>query len=286
MKKRILLFSTTVVLLLSSCIKEAIYNTPFPENGMLALNIEWQNLHPTDNTPSQYASYADNIETIHYESGEIIVVEQEENKEVLVYNLPSGITIDSGIARLNSTTRATSYTLAPDHLYYDIVQLRVPIDSFQIVDFATIRGTVSLSFTLSYDQSELENITSTRVELTGIATSRNLLTGELISQGDLVQDYTFDAAESSLTLNYNILGTVGDEQILRFIFETTTGQEFVSVANVSQIVANVNSSMLSVSATANLALPMDIELEANGTGIGGITDWEHEYETPEGGTAN
>ncbi len=198
----------------------------------------------------------------------------------MVYNLPSGITISNGVATLNEATRAaTDPEPNPEHLYYGVGSVTLIADKEQEIKVTTKRATAPLTLKLDYEASEVKNIKSAVVELSGIAQTRNLTTDALADSGTLTKYITsISDSESTLTLDYKILGILGDKQELVITFKTTDDQTIIAKSDLTSQLTSFNDDMEPVTLAGDMNLPTDLETE------GSIIGWEDVNEGS--GTAN
>lgn len=267
MKKILYIFGVAMTLL--GCYKSEIYDTPSPEKGTLELTIEWTNLHAGDNQPSKYIVLHNSKEYSYANPSNILTeLEPNERDEFLVYNLPNGMRVTDGIATLGEATRALAAPdPKPEHIYYGLGKVDLIKDFVAKLTITTKRGTAPLILKLDYEKNEVENIKSVKVELSGIATKRNLLTDVLSDAAVFTLFPTLSPKAEELVLNYNIFGTVGDKQELKITFTTASGQTKVVTSNIGTQLVEFNSAMKPLTLTGNMHLPTDVEA------VGSISDW-------------
>ncbi|MFI3261534.1 MAG: hypothetical protein R3Y26_01365 [Rikenellaceae bacterium] len=264
MKK--ILYALVATAFAISCSEFEIYETPYPDSATVNINVEWTTLHDGDAAPTEYAILNNGTEQKVSEETTYILEPTADN-DFLVYNFPSGITISNGVATLNEATRVASDPEPnPGHLYYGTVSVALVADNEQDIKVVTCRGTAPLTINLSYDKDYIANISSAIVELSGIATSRNLLTGLLTDESTLFQYPTLDDS-GTLTLSYNIFGTIGSAQELTITFITVDNQTMTVTSDLSTLFSTFNDNMETLILTGDLNLPINIE--ANGS----INNW-------------
>lgn len=244
-----------------SCSEFKIYDTPYPNSATVNLSAEWTTLHEGDTAPTEFAIL--NNGTQQKVSAETVyILDPTTDNDFIVYNLPSGFTISGGVATLNNLSTN------PEHLYYGTGSTTLVSDTEQDIKVTTHRATAPLTIKLNYVASEVLNVSSAVIELSGIAQTRDLSSGALSNAGTLTHNVSsISAAESTLTLNYTILGTVGDSQELKITFTTTDNQTIIVTSELNSQLGSFNSNMNSVSLTGDLNLPTDLETE------GSIVGW-------------
>ncbi len=263
----------------TSCGEFEIYDTPYPSSATINLSAEWTTLHDGDTAPTEYAILNDGTEQ-KVSAETTYIIDPTADSDFLVYNLPSGITISNGVATLNEATRAaTDPEPNPEHLYYGVGSVTLIADKEQEIKVTTKRATAPLTLKLDYEASEVKNIKSAVVELSGIAQTRNLTTDALADSGTLTKYITsISDSESTLTLDYKILGILGDKQELVITFKTTDDQTIIAKSDLTSQLTSFNDDMEPVTLAGDMNLPTDLETE------GSIIGWEDVNEGS--GTAN
>lgn len=194
--KTIITSLVCVALLLAACeVNDPIYNTPHPGKGTVILSADWSARGEATDIPAAYTAEAENAATLLTSTVPTPLngAFPPGDMEVLAYNLPTGISLNGGIATINSTTSATtggttsaatstppSALLIPDAgiLFSGTVTVHVVADD-------TVRTTVALhqrmrrvNFTLTIPKGDPERITAIEARLDGVAASIDLRTGE------------------------------------------------------------------------------------------------------------
>ncbi len=261
MKK--ILFMLMATAIATSCSEFEIYDTPYPDSATINLSVEWTTLHDDDTVPTQYAILNNGAEQ-KVSAETTYIIDPSASGDFLVYNLPAGITITDGVATLDEATRvAVDPEPNPEHLYYGVGSATLIADKEQDIKISTYRATAPLTLKLSYAQSEATNIQKATIELSGIAQTRDLTTGALSDSGTLTKYPTIDENESTLILEYNIFGTIGDAQELTITFTTTDNQTMIVTSDLTSQLSSFNDDMKSLTLTGNLNLPTDLEVEGS-----------------------
>ncbi len=262
---KILVRTIMAVALLSSCVKDPIYDTPYPNASSIDVTVDWSALHPGDvaPTPSQLyiggEHYTISNPTQHYAP-----IPTQPTVELLLHNTPEGITISNGVATLNGTP----YTVEPGALYYGTDEVALKLDYVSSSTLLAERGTAPLNLAFSFTASEASNMQSVVVTLTGIASVRDLRTDALSAPVELVYNLTAaDLATSPLVLSYNLLGVVGSSQLLTIHLTTTDGVERTITSELAPQLTTFNDKMEELTLMSELELPVD----AHTTGT--ITNW-------------
>ena len=204
--KKIVLFLGSVLLLASCDVKDPIYNTPHPDQGIVTGVTEWSQRGEGVAVPTEYRVEASGTTTTAngaaftlpglFEPGDV---------EVLAYNLPAGVSIDGGIATVN--TGADGTLLVPDAgvLFSGAATAHVVADDTARVTLAMQQRMREVRFTLTVTDGDPERITAIEARLDGVAASIDLRTGEVTGNSASVR-LSFVREDNKLTAN---LWTVG-----------------------------------------------------------------------------
>ncbi len=270
MKK--IIFALLIIGALTGCYKSDIYVTETPDMGTVSLTATWENLHDGEEKPDRYTFHIG--EESHDVEGEsqTFVVDPHESQLLYVHNNPTGISIVNGLATLSAASRAVADPEPkPQSLYYARHTMDILQDRVNEITLNTQRGTAYLSFNLQYTSSEVSNVESVKVELSGIAGARNILTDELSDVVTLTHYPTLSATESAMPVVFNVLGTIGDTQELKITITDVNGGVKVITSNISADLKDFNTDMKPLIFTNPIELPMDVEsgdISINGWVVG------------------
>lgn len=177
MKKQlyIIMYGAISALLLASCVKDEVYNTPHPDKGAVSMHV---------NLPQGTGDYTVEIDGQSVQgSGATFVYPtllSPGEHDLLMYNHPDGLTIADGIARFNATTdtKSNGNTILPmpGCLYSASTTYTVTADDTVRIELDPLRRMRDLYFELTVTEGDPERIASVKGVLSGIAGTYTLAT--------------------------------------------------------------------------------------------------------------
>ncbi|MDC2167454.1 FimB/Mfa2 family fimbrial subunit [Bacteroides thetaiotaomicron] len=270
MKKQlyILMYGAISALLLTSCVKDEVYNTPHPDKGAISIHV---------NLPQGMGDYTVEIDGQSVQgSGATIVYPTllslgEHN--LLMYNHPDGLTIADGIARVNAMADTKSNGNAilpiPGCLYSASTTCTVTADDTVRIELDPLRRMRDLHFELTVAEGDPERIASVEGVLSGIAGTYTLAT-ESPSREPMTTAPTFTRDGNRVTADARLLGTAGETQILVLTLRFTDGKVQTIENDLTEMLRTFHTDMqtpLKISGT--LLTPT-----AANPGTVTITDWQ------------
>lgn len=265
-------------LLITSCVKDDLYNTPHPMQGAVKITTDWsarstESVLPTDYTlriseqEEQPVSEATNVFHSLLTPGEY---------DLLVHNSPAGMTVSGTTATVNSLSDGTLEPL-PGYLFSAAQTLNVLKDDTLRTTVKMQQRTRQLTLVLKLKDGDHDRILSTEATLTGITPSVNLLTGALPATGGASITPVFEKATSSeglpiLQATFRLLGiTTNDNQQLTVVVTLNNNQPQTITTDLTSILHQLPAdSMEPVTLDATFTLPPEANIS------GSITDWSVE----------
>ncbi|WP_273390531.1 FimB/Mfa2 family fimbrial subunit [Barnesiella viscericola] len=259
--------------LLSSCVKDTLYDTPHPDKGAVTVSLTGVSADEdfavdidgkvADITGSPF-TYPDLLAPGTY--------------RMVVYNRVEGFTFDGRTARVNTHTDGTSVIPLPGYLKTVSQEITVTADDTLRVNAVPVQRVRDLQLELEVTQGRPELIQSVTATLSGIAGIFDMEKGQTIGEpASTVFSFTRDG--SKLTADARLLGTMGAVQtlVLDIVF-TDGGRTQRTEVDLTEALADFNSDMITAyRVTGTLETPVGME-ECNAE----ITDWEE----VEGGNAS
>ena len=270
MKKQlyILMYGAISALLLTSCVKDEVYNTSHPDKGAVSIHV---------NLPQGMGDYTVEIDGQSVQgSGATIVYPTllapgEHN--LLMYNHPDGLTIADGIARVNAMadTQSNGNVILPmpGCLYSVSTTCTVTADDTVHIELDPLRRMRDLHFELTVAEGDPERIASVEGVLSGIAGTYTLAT-ESPSREPMTTAPTFTRDGNRVTADTRLLGTADEAQILVLTLRFTDGKVQTIENDLTEMLRTFNTDMqtpLKISGT--LLTPT-----AANPGTATITDWQ------------
>lgn len=259
-------FAAVLALLLASCVKDELYNTPHPDKGVISVSVDV----PQGAEEDDYTVEVDGQPLDEGDNASNPLTPGEHT--VLVYNTPEGFTVTDGIAYVERVdgTRALTDLIdpLPETLYLGTKTVTVVADDTLHVDLDILQRTRDLRLELTVTEGDPERIASITGILSGVAGAYDLrsetLYGEAVSTAP-VFTRNGDKVEADLRL----LGIMGDRQTLTLVLTFTDGQTQTTESDLTEALAGFGSDMTEpFTLTAGLRTPMEAGFSAS------ITDWE------------
>lgn len=224
MKKQlyILMYGAISALLLTSCVKDEVYNTSHPDKGAVSIHV---------NLPQGMGDYTVEIDGQSVQgSGATIVYPtllSPGEHNLLMYNHPDGLTIADGIARVNAMadTQSNGNVILPmpGCLYSVSTTCTVTADDTVHIELDPLRRMRDLHFELTVAEGDPERIASVEGVLSGIAGTYTLAT-ESPGGEPMTTAPAFTRDGNRVTADAHLLGTAGETQILVLTLHFTDGK--------------------------------------------------------------
>ena len=251
------------IFLLSSCSKDE-YNTPHPNKGVIAVNIN----HPQGAEEDDYTVEVDGKPLDEGDNASNPLTPGEHT--VLVYNTPEGFTVTDGIAYVERVdgTRALTDLIdpLPETLYSGTKTVTVVADDTLHLDLSVAQRTRDLRLELTVTEGDPERITAI---LSGVAGAYDLrsetLYGEAVSTAP-----AFTRSGDKVSADLRLLGTMGGAQVLtlRLSFLNGNPQDITIESDLTEQLAGFNLGTGTITLDGELHTPTEAGVEA------AIIDWE------------
>lgn len=270
-------------LVLSSCTKDELHNTPHPDSGAVKVTTDWSALSEDATQPDSYLLRVG--ELTHSVSGATNAFNtllSEGKHTLLVQNTPHGVTVDNTTATVNTLTDGTLEPL-PDYLFSAKSDLQVVKDDTLRVNVKMIQSLRTLQLTLSLKEGDEERMASTDATLTGIASVIDLATGtaQVTDAGKTVKpSFQFGTANAARAATTPALITTlrlagvssAEKQILTLVVTLKDGSVQTIATDITQWLKNFTDKREPLTLDAKLELKDNAQTEIE---VGGsIKDWD------------
>ena len=254
------------IFLLSSCSKDE-YNTPHPDKGVIAVNIN----HPQGAEEDDYTVEVDGKPLDEGDNASNPLTPGEHT--VLVYNTPEGFTVTDGIAYVERVdgTRALTDLIdpLPETLYSGTKTVTVVADDTLHLDLSVAQRTRDLRLELTVTEGDPERIAAITGTLSGVAGAYDLRSETLY--GDAVSTApAFTRNGDKIEADLRLLGTMGEAQVLtlRLSFLNGNPQDITIESDLTEQLAGFNLGTGTITLDGELHTPTEAGVEA------AIIDWE------------
>ena len=251
---------------LSSC-SEDEYNTPHPDKGVIAVNIN----QPQGTEEDDYTVEVDGKPLDEGDNASNPLTPGEHT--VLVYNTPEGFTVTDGIAYVERVdgTRALTDLIdpLPETLYSGTKTVTVVADDTLHLDLSVAQRTRDLRLELTVTEGDPERIAAITGTLSGVAGAYDLrgetLYGEAVSTRP-----AFTRSGGKVVADLRLLGTMGEAQVLtlRLSFLNGNPQDITIESDLTEQLAGFNLGTGTITLDGELHTPTEAGVEA------AIIDWE------------
>ena len=277
MKTITTLFGCALLLLAACDVKDPIYNTPHPGQGVVAGITEWTERTEGVAVPAEYrveasgtaATAANTTTTATAAAFTLPGLFAPGAVEVLAYSLPAGVGVDGGIATVG--TGADGTLLVPDAgvLFSGVATAAVAGDDTARVVVVMQQRMRLVRFTLTVTKGNAERITAIEAQLEGMAASADLRTGA-VTGGAAAVRIPFVRQGNKLTAEVWTVGTAaGAQQQIVTTLTFTDGNHTTTTADVSDLFRGFNDDRLTpLTVTGSLYAPIGAEPD------GSIIDWK------------
>ena len=252
--------------MLASCVKDELYNTPHPDQGVVSVSVDY----PQGAEEDDYTVEVDGKPLDEGDNASDPLTPGEHT--VLVYNTPEGFTVTDGIAyveRLDGTRALTDLIdPLPEVLYSGTKTVTVVADDTLHLDLDVVQRTRDLHLELTVTEGDPQRIANITGTLSGVAGAYDLrnetLYGEAVSTAPV-----FTRSGDKVTADLRLLGTMGKAQMLTLVLTFTDGQTQTTESDLTEALAGFGGDMSKpFTLTAGLRTPMEAGFSAT------ITDWE------------
>lgn len=171
-----------VALMLTSCVKDDIDNTPHPSQGAIVITTDWSSRADQAVQPVSYTlrvsgqSGQSDEQPVKGNTNIFHSLLAPAAYELLVYNTPEAITVTGDVATIASTDENNIEAL-PGYLFSATQTLDVVKDDTLFVTVGMLQHIRQLTLVLKLKEGDHDRITSLNATLSGIASSINLATG-------------------------------------------------------------------------------------------------------------
>lgn len=274
-KKTGLFLAGTILVLVTGCVKNDLYNTPHPEKGAVVITTDWMDALSETDIPTTYNLRMD--ETIKQAEGKVYSYSDlltPGRHSLLVYNEPQGMTINGTTATVDLREDGTLKPL-PEYLFSAKKELDVVQDDTLHVTVSMIRRLCPIVLNLSLTGENAKEIARIDATLSGIISSidlQNNVTGNenLTVTLDLQQvaDKAYGYATGKLKMGCRVVGVNSNEhQLLTVTVTMKDSYKSTIVSDLTDYLKNLNADMKPIELTQTVEALQDGHF--NGT----ITDW-------------
>ena len=265
-----------VAVLLASCVKDDLYNTPHPDKGAVVITTDWTEALAESTVPDTYLLRMDDGEAVQA-SGETTVCPDlltPGTHTLLIYNEPEGITIADDAATVQQ--KDGMLIPLPDDLFSAEANLNVVQDDTLRVTVPMERRLCPIILNLGLEGDNTDKIAKIEATLSGMAGSVDLRTGtpggeSLTARLDVRQAEAKARSTDAMALEMicRVTGTAqGERQILTVKVTMEDGYVSTITSDLTEHLKDLNADMEPVRLEGSIEAPQD------GHFSGTIEGWE------------
>lgn len=254
-------------ILLASCVKDELYNTPHPDSGAVVVTADWSDRNSDADIPQAYILSIDGQEQeVSKETNVLNRLLSAGKYTLAAYNKPDQVTVANNTASVNATS-AKHINPMPGYLFASVQDINVVADDTLRVTARMKQLIRRLNLELTATEGDYSRIQSATATLSGVASVADMATGERSAAAQVTNTFRQDG--NKFTLFFRLLGIVTTEaQTLTVDITFNNGDTQQIVSDVTESMKNFNNEAEPIKLKGNLLLPV----EATVTGAT-ITGW-------------
>lgn len=254
-------------ILLASCVKDELYNTPHPDSGAVVVTADWSDRNSDADIPQTYILSIDGQEQeVSRETNVLNRLLSAGKYTLTAYNKPDQVTVANNTASVNATS-AKHINPMPGYLFASVQDINVVADDTLRVTARMKQLIRRLNLELTATEGDYSRVQSATATLSGVASVADMATGERSAAAQVTNTFRQDG--NKFTLFFRLLGIVTTEaQTLTVDITFNNGDTQQIVSDVTESMKNFNNEAEPIKLKGNLLLPV----EATVTGAT-ITGW-------------
>lgn len=254
-------------ILLASCVKDELYNTPHPDSGAVVVTADWSDRNSDADIPQAYILSIDGQEQeVSKETNVLNRLLSAGKYTLTAYNKPDQVTVADNTASVNATS-AKHINPMPGYLFASVQDINVVADDTLRVTARMKQLIRRLNLELTATEGDYSRVQSATATLSGVASVADMATGERSAAAQVTNTFRQDG--NKFTLFFRLLGIVTTEaQTLTVDITFNNGDTQQIVSDVTESMKNFNNEAEPIKLKGNLLLPV----EATVTGAT-ITGW-------------
>ncbi len=254
-------------ILLASCVKDELYNTPHPDSGAVVVTADWSDRNSDADIPQAYILSIDGQEQeVSKETNVLNRLLSAGKYTLAAYNKPDQVTVADNTASVNATS-AKHINPMPGYLFASVQDINVVADDTLRVTARMKQLIRRLNLELTATEGDYSRVQSATATLSGVASVADMATGERSAAAQVTNTFRQDG--NKFTLFFRLLGIVTTEaQTLTVDITFNNGDTQQIVSDVTESMKNFNNEAEPIKLKGNLLLPV----EATVTGAT-ITGW-------------
>ena len=267
-----LLYLIGAVTILTSCVKDDLYDTPHPDRGAVVVTTDWSGKSTEADIPQAYTlrilmSGLTTTKLSHKTAIYLDALLAPGGYGLTVYNSPEGISIDGNKATVNPVDLTGAIEPHPGYLFASHQDISVVADDTLHVTAPMRQYVRRLDIELTATEGDYSRVQSATATLSGVASAADMATGDRSAAAQVTNAFRQDG--NKFTIFFRLLGIVPTEtHTLTVDITFNNGDTQRVVSDLTEAIRDFNNGTKPVKLTGNLLLPV----EAGVTGAT-ITGW-------------
>lgn len=253
-----IVISCLSALVLASCVKDDLYNTPHPDKGALVVTADFSERTEGNAIPDTYVFSVDG-KTCDANSAEPFYYPEllpAGVHKLVAYNEPAGMLLSGNVASVEVLQDGTVEPL-PQYLYSYSGSVEAVVDDTVRVTMPMGQRVRDLYLRFDITEGDIARLASVGGTLSGVAGAFDVSAGAVTGAAmDVVPDFAVDG--NSVEAHVRLLGTIGSRQTLSLNIEFTDGLTQTVESDVADFLRDFGSDMLTpLELSGNLLLPLE-----------------------------
>ena len=196
-------------ILLASCVKDELYNTPHPDSGAVVVTADWSDRNSDADIPQAYILSIDGQEQeVSKETNVLNRLLSAGKYTLAAYNKPDQVTVADNTASVNATS-AKHINPMPGYLFASVQDINVVADDTLRVTARMKQLIRRLNLELTATEGDYSRVQSATATLSGVASVADMATGERSAAAQVTNTFRQDG--NKFTLFFRLLGIVTTE---------------------------------------------------------------------------
>lgn len=253
-----IVISCLSALVLASCVKDDLYNTPHPDKGALVVTADFSERTEGNAIPDTYVLSVDgktcdanSAEPFYYPE----LLPAGEHK-LVAYNEPVGMSFMDNVVSVDVLQDGTIESL-PQYLYSYSGSVEAVVDDTVRVTMPMEQRVRDLFIRFTVAEGDVARLASVGGTLSGVAGAFDIAGGAVTGAAmEVVPDFVVDG--NSVEAHVRLLGMVGSRQTLSFNIVFTDGLTQTVESDVPEFLRDFGGDMLTpLELSGNLLLPLE-----------------------------
>lgn len=274
--RRYMTMAGMAALLLTSCVKDELYDTPHPDKGAVVITTDWTEALAESTVPETYLLCMDKGKPVQADEKELCYPDllTAGTHTLLVYNEPEGMTVEGNTATVQM--QDGMLIPLPGYLFSAEKELDVVPDDTLRITVPMQRRLCPIVLNLDLKGENTDRIANVEATLSGLSGTVDLRTGtsggeNLTARFDVQQTEakTHAYREGTLEMKCRIVGICeGQKQLLSVKVIMNDGYVNTVTSDLTEYLKDLNANMEPIELEGTVEAPQD------GHFSGTIEEWE------------